>query len=77
MTQMVQLVVAGDIGEAEAIRRSLASAGIAADIAPAVDHGADVSGDVPQKILVPESSLEAAQDALAAIGEQEDDRLDG
>ncbi len=77
MTQMVQLLVAGEIGEAEAVRRSLATLGIDAQIEPAVERHPSEGGDVPQKVLVPESSLEAAQDALEAIGDPDDERFEG
>ena len=39
---------------------------------PAVEHHPREVEDVPQKVLVPESDLEAAQDAIEALSEPED-----
>ena len=64
MTRMVQLAVAGDVTEAEEIRTILASAGIESELAVADD-------DAPA-VLVPESSLEDAQDAIEALTEPDE-----
>ena len=58
---MVQVAVAGDVAEAEEIRTILTEAGIAAVL--------EASEDDPLTVLVPESSLEAAQDAIEAMTE--------
>jgi len=64
MTRMVQVVVAGDITEAEEIRTILRDAGI--------DSELEAAEDDPLTVLVPESSLEAAQDAIEALTEPDD-----
>lgn len=72
MTRMVQLAVAGDITEAEEIRVILANAGIESELETAVDHHPAATEDAPQKVLVPESELEAAQNAIEAQTEPDD-----
>ena len=69
MTQMVQLAVAGDVTEGEEIQALLVAAGIDSEIqADAEDDGFTV--------LVPESSLEAARDAIEVLGEPDEDELE-
>ncbi|HET7146814.1 MAG TPA: hypothetical protein VFI10_06385 [Gaiellaceae bacterium] len=65
MARMVQLVVAGDPAEAEEIQELLQAAGIEAAI------GAE-SEDDPLTVTVPETSLEAAKDAIEALTEPDD-----
>ena len=60
---MVQVAVAGDVAEAEELRTILTQAGIAAVLEAAEDD--------PLTVLVPEGSLEAAQDAIEALTEPE------
>jgi hypothetical protein len=62
---MVQVAVAGDTAEAEQLHELLQSAGIDAEI------GAE-SDDDPLTVLVPEDSLEAAQDAIEALTEPDE-----
>jgi len=64
MTRMVQIAVAGDVAEAEELQEILRSAGIKAELSSALDD--------PLTVLVPESSLEAAQDAIEAMTEPDD-----
>jgi hypothetical protein len=71
-TPMVQVAVAEDIGEAEEIQAILDEAGIANRLENAVEHHPRAVGDLPQKVLVPESSLEAAREAIEAMTEPED-----
>ena len=59
MTRMVQVAVAGDVAEAEELQEILHSAGIDAQLSSALDE--------PLTVLVPESSLEAAQHAIEAM----------
>jgi hypothetical protein len=70
--RMVQLTLAGDITEAEEIRTILRNAGIDAELEAAVDHHPAETEDAPQKILVGESELEAAQNAIEALTEPDD-----
>jgi len=65
MARMVQVAVAGDAAEAEELRELLQSAGIDSEI------GAE-SDDDPLTVLVPEDSLEAAEDAIEALSEPDD-----
>jgi type III secretory pathway lipoprotein EscJ len=58
MTGMVHAAVASDVREAEEIEEILHSAGIASELETAEDGSLVV--------LVPESELEAAQDAIEA-----------
>jgi len=69
MTQMVQLAVAGDVAEGEEIQALLVAAGIDSELqADAEDDGFTV--------LVPETSLEAARDAIEVLGEPDEDELE-
>jgi hypothetical protein len=72
MSEMVQLAVAEDIGEAEEMQSILTAAGIRSALAPAVEHHPRETEDAPQKVLVPESSLEAAQEAIEAMTEPDE-----
>jgi hypothetical protein len=72
MTRMVQVAVAGDITEAEELRTILHEAGIESELEPAVEHHPREVEDVPQKVLVAESELEAAQNAIEALSEPDE-----
>jgi hypothetical protein len=69
---MVQVAVAGDVTEAEELESILQAAGIDAQLEPAVDHHPAETEDAPQKVLVPESSLEAAIDAIESLSEPDE-----
>jgi len=62
---MVQVAVAGDVAEAEQLEELLRRAGIEATV------GAEGEDD-PLTVLVPEDSLEAAQEAIEALTEPDD-----
>jgi hypothetical protein len=64
MAQMVQVAVAGDVSEAEELQEILRAAGIESELSSALDD--------PLTVLVPESSLEEAQDAIEAMTEPDD-----
>ena len=64
MARMVQVAVAGDVTEAEELQEILRSAGIDSELQSALDD--------PLTVHVPESSLEAAQDAIEAMTEPDD-----
>jgi type III secretory pathway lipoprotein EscJ len=64
MPRMVQVAVAGDVTEAEEIRTILTEAGIDAELQAAEDD--------PLTVLVPESSLEQAQDVIEAMTEPDE-----
>jgi type III secretory pathway lipoprotein EscJ len=64
VTELVHAVVAGDVQEAEEIQGILQSAGIESELQAGEDDSVVV--------LVPESDLEAAQDAIEAMTEPDD-----
>jgi hypothetical protein len=65
MTGMVQVATAGDVAEAEELQEILRNAGIESATEPAPDDDA-------VHVLVPESELESAQDAIEAFTEPDD-----
>jgi len=67
MTEMVQVALAEDITEAEEIQEILRLAGIDSHLETAVEHHPTATEDAPQKVLVPETSLEQAQHAIEAM----------
>jgi hypothetical protein len=67
MTDMVQVALAEDVTEAEELQAILHSAGIESKLETAVMHHPREVEDAPQKVLVPESKLEAAQHAIEAM----------
>jgi hypothetical protein len=67
MGAMVQLAVARNLAEAEEIQTILNSAGIESELELAVDQHPTQLADSPQKVLVPEESLENAQHAIEAM----------
>ena len=58
------MAVAGDVTEAEELQEILRAAGIESELSSALDD--------PLTVLVPESSLEDAQDAIEAMTEPDD-----
>jgi len=67
VTEMVQVALAEDIAEAEEIQEILRMAGIDSELETAVEHHPTATENAPQKILVPESSLEEAQHAIESM----------
>jgi hypothetical protein len=67
MTRMVQVAVAGDVTEAEELESILQAAGIETQLEPAVEHHPAETEDAPQKVFVPETSLEAAMHAIESL----------
>jgi hypothetical protein len=65
MSRMVQVAVAGDVTEAEELQDILRNAGIDSELVAEGD-------DDPLTVLVPESALEAAQDAIEALSEPDE-----
>ena len=72
MTQMVQVVLAEDVAEAEEIQAILKAAGIESELETAVEHHPRAVEDAPQKVLVPESQLEEAQHAIESLTDPDD-----
>jgi hypothetical protein len=67
VTRMVQVALAEDIAEAEELQTILRQAGIASELETAVEHHPRAIENAPQKVLVPESSLEEAQHAIESM----------
>ena len=67
MSEMVQVALAEDVTEAEEIQEILRSAGIDSRLETAVEHHPTSTEDAPQKVLVPEASLEQALHAIEAM----------
>ena len=72
MTRMVQVAVAGDVTEAEELQTILTEAGIDSQLETAVDHHPSATEDAPQKVLVPEGSLEEELEAIEALSEPDE-----
>jgi len=72
VSRMVQVALAEDITEAEEMQAILDAAGIDTVLETAVEHHPTATDDAPQKVLVNESSLEAAQHALEAMTDTDD-----
>ena len=64
MTEYVQVALAEDVTEAEEVQALLQAAGIESQLETAVEHHPRETEDAPQKVLVPEDKLEAAQHAI-------------
>jgi signal recognition particle subunit SEC65 len=68
----VQVALAENVAEAEEIQEILRAAGIEVELETAVEHHPRETEDAPQKVLVPESELEAARDAIEAMTEPDE-----
>jgi hypothetical protein len=69
---LVQVALAESVAEAEEIQELLRSAGIEAELETAVEHHPRAVEDAPQKVLVPESELDAARDAIESLTEPDE-----
>ena len=65
MSAMVQVATAGDVAEAEEMQEILRNAGIDSSIEQSPEEDA-------VSVLVPETELETAQDAIEALTEPDD-----
>ena len=72
MSSLVQVALAETVAEAEEIEAMLREAGIQAELESAVEHHPREVDDTPVKVLVPESQLEAARDAIESMTEPDD-----
>ena len=72
MTRLVQVALAGDVAEGEELQELLATAGIESHLEPAAEHDPDVPDDPPLKVLVAESDVDEARDAIEALTEPDD-----
>jgi hypothetical protein len=73
MTRLVQVAVAGDVAEGEQLQGLLSAAGIESHLEPAVEHHDSALEDAPLKVLVAESAVDEAIDALEALSEPDED----
>jgi hypothetical protein len=69
---MVQVALAEDVAEAEELQGILEAAGIQSELETAVEHHPRAVEDAPQKVLVPESQLEEAREAIEALTDPDD-----
>ncbi|HET7807546.1 MAG TPA: hypothetical protein VFK71_03550 [Gaiellaceae bacterium] len=69
MSGLVQVALAESVAEAEEIQDILRSAGIESELETAVEHHPRAVEDAPQKVLVPESQIDAARDAIESLTE--------
>jgi hypothetical protein len=69
---LVQVALAESVAEAEEIQDILRAAGIEAELETAVEHHPRAVEDAPQKVLVPESELDAARDAIESLTEPDE-----
>jgi hypothetical protein len=69
---MVQVAVAADLAEAEEIQTMLHAAGIHSEVEQAVEHHPTGLEDAPQRVLVEEHELEAAQTAIENLSDPDE-----
>jgi hypothetical protein len=72
MTRLVQVTLAGDVAEGEELQELLAAAGIESQLEPADEHDPDALDDPPLKVLVAESEVDEAREAIEALTEPDD-----
>ncbi len=72
MSGFVQVALAESVAEAEEIQEILRAAGIDAELETAVEHHPRAVEDAPQKVLVPESELDAAREAIESLSDPDD-----
>jgi hypothetical protein len=73
MTRLVQVAVAGNVAEAELIQGMLRTAGIESHLEPAVEHDPEAHDDPPLKVLVAESEIDDAREAIEALAEPDEE----
>ena len=72
MSGLVQVALAESVAEAEELQDILRSAGIESQLETAVEHHPRAVEDAPQKVLVPESQIDAARDAIESLTEPDE-----
>jgi hypothetical protein len=73
LTRFVQIAVAGDVAEGEQLQELLTAAGIDSHLEPAIEHHESALEDAPLKVLVSESEVDEARDAIEALSEPDDE----
>ena len=76
MTRLVQIAVAGDVAEGEQLQGLLTAAGIDSHLEPAIEHHETALEDAPLKVLVSESDVDEARDAIEVLTELEEDEAE-
>jgi hypothetical protein len=76
VTRLVQVTLSGDVAEGEELQELLAAAGIESHLEPAVEHDPDALDDPPLKVLVAESDVDEARDAIEALTDADDEEFD-
>ena len=72
MTALVPVALAESVAEAEEIQDLLRRAGIESELETAVEHHPRAVEDAPQKVLVAESQIDAARDAIESLTEPDE-----
>lgn len=67
------MTVAGDVAEAGQLQELLSAAGIESQLEPAVEHDPDARDDPPLKVLVSESEVDEAREAIEALTALDDE----
>jgi hypothetical protein len=65
--------MAGDVAEAEQIQDLLSAAGIDSQLETADEHDPAALDDPPLKVLVAESNVELARDAIEALSDADEE----
>jgi hypothetical protein len=73
VTSFVQVAIAGDVTEAEQIQDLLSAAGIESQLETAAEHDPAALDDPPLKVLVAESQVELARDAIEALSDADEE----
>lgn len=73
MTRLVQVTVAGDVAEGEHLQELLSAARIEPHLEPAGEHDPDAHDDSPLQVLIAESDVDEARDAIEALSEPEEE----
>jgi hypothetical protein len=73
VTRLVQVAVAGDVTEAEQLQDLLASAGISSQLETAAEHDPAATDDPPLKVLVAETDVDEARDAIEVLTEEDEE----
>lgn len=66
------MTVASDVTEGEQLQELLSAAGIEAHLEPTTEHDPEALDDPPLKVLVAESDIDDARDAIEALTETDE-----
>jgi hypothetical protein len=75
VTRLVQIAVAGDVAEGEQLQELLTAAGIDSRLEPAIEHHQTALEDAPLKVLVSESDVDEARDAIEVLTESDEEEI--